>query len=52
MNEYSPRALSFMDNLAEEIWLYPDLRIHNGADGLERFGRPATKPPSSAAATT
>jgi Peptidase family M28 len=37
MNEYSPRALAFIDNLAEEmgIWLYPDLRIHNGTDGLE-----------------
>ncbi|HEX6454919.1 MAG TPA: M28 family peptidase [Solirubrobacterales bacterium] len=37
MNEYSPRALAFMDGLAEEtgIWLYPDLRIHNGTDGLE-----------------
>lgn len=37
MNEYSPRALAFMDGLAEEmgIWLYPNLRIHNGTDGLE-----------------
>jgi hypothetical protein len=37
MNEYSPRALAFMDSLAEEmgIWLFPDLRLHNGTDGLE-----------------
>lgn len=37
MNEYSPRALAFMDDLAEEmgIWLFPDLRLHNGTDGLE-----------------
>ncbi len=37
MREYSPRALAFMDGLAEEmgIWLYPDLRLHNGTDGLE-----------------
>lgn len=37
MNEYSPRALAFIDGLAEEmsIWLYPNLRIHNGTDGLE-----------------
>jgi hypothetical protein len=37
MNEYSPRALAFMDGLAEEmgIRLYPNLRIHNGTDGLE-----------------
>jgi hypothetical protein len=37
MNEYSPRALAFIDDLAEEmgIWLYPNLRIHNGTDGLE-----------------
>ena len=37
MNEYSPGALAFMDSLAAEmnIWLYPNLRIHNGTDGLE-----------------
>ncbi|MGN6662774.1 MAG: M28 family peptidase [Solirubrobacterales bacterium] len=37
MNEYSPRALAFMDGLAEEmgIRLFPNLRIHNGTDGLE-----------------
>jgi peptidase M28-like protein len=37
MNEYSPRALAFMDGLAEEmdIYLFPNLRLHNGTDGLE-----------------
>lgn len=37
MYEYSPRTLAFMDGLAEEmgIWLYPNLRIRNGTDGLE-----------------
>ncbi|HEV2791360.1 MAG TPA: M28 family peptidase [Solirubrobacterales bacterium] len=37
MHEYPPRALDFMDSLAEEEgeWLYPNLRIHNGTDGLE-----------------
>lgn len=37
MHEYSPRALAFMDGLAEEmgIWLFPNLRLHNGTDGLE-----------------
>jgi len=37
MNEYPPRALAFIDGLAEEmgIWLYPNLRLHNGTDGLE-----------------
>jgi hypothetical protein len=37
MNEYSPRALAFVDGLAEEmgIWLFPNLRLHNGTDGLE-----------------
>src|SRR4051794_23430222 len=37
MQEYPPRALAFMDSLAEEmgIWLYPNLRLHNGTDGLE-----------------
>lgn len=37
MHEYSPRALTLMDGLAEElgIWLYPNLRLHNGTDGLE-----------------
>jgi acetylornithine deacetylase/succinyl-diaminopimelate desuccinylase-like protein len=37
MREYPPRALAFVDELAEEmgIWLYPNLRLHNGTDGLE-----------------
>jgi hypothetical protein len=37
MREYPARALAFMDGLAEEmgIWLYPNLRLHNGTDGLE-----------------
>lgn len=37
MHEYPSRALAFMDGLAEEmgIWLYPNLRLHNGTDGLE-----------------
>ncbi len=37
MREYSPRALALMDGVAEElgIWLYPNLRLHNGTDGME-----------------
>ena len=37
MREYPARSLAFMDDLAEElgIWLYPNLRLHNGTDGLE-----------------
>jgi len=37
MHEYSSRALELLDDLAEElgIWLYPNLRLHNGTDGLE-----------------
>jgi hypothetical protein len=37
MHEYPPRALAFIDGLAEEegVWLYPNLRIRNGTDGLE-----------------
>ena len=37
MREYPARSLAFMDGLAEElgIWLYPNLRLHNGTDGLE-----------------
>lgn len=37
MHEYPQRALDLMDGLAEElgIWLYPNLRLHNGTDGLE-----------------
>jgi hypothetical protein len=35
--EYSPRALAFMDNLAEEmsVDLVPNLRVRAGTDGLE-----------------
>jgi len=37
MYEYSPRALSFMDGLAEEmgVELIPNLRVRAGTDGLE-----------------
>jgi hypothetical protein len=37
MREYSPRALALLDGLAEElgIWLFPNLRLRNGTDGLE-----------------
>jgi hypothetical protein len=37
IREYPQRSLAFMDRLAEElgIWLYPNLRLHNGTDGLE-----------------
>jgi acetylornithine deacetylase/succinyl-diaminopimelate desuccinylase-like protein len=37
MREYPSRSLALMDGLAEElgIWLYPNLRLHNGTDGLE-----------------
>jgi hypothetical protein len=37
LREYPRRALDLMDGLAEElgIWLYPNLRLHNGTDGLE-----------------
>ena len=37
MREYPPRALALMDGLAKEldIWLYPNLRLRNGTDGLE-----------------
>ncbi|HET7454011.1 MAG TPA: M28 family peptidase [Solirubrobacterales bacterium] len=37
MNEYPPRALAFMDGIAAEmgIWLFPNLRLRNGTDGLE-----------------
>ncbi|MDX6627558.1 MAG: hypothetical protein QOE56_2547 [Solirubrobacterales bacterium] len=37
MREYPSRSLELMDGLAEEmgIWLYPNLRLHNGTDGLE-----------------
>jgi hypothetical protein len=37
MYEYPRRSLALMDGLAEEldIWLYPNLRLRNGTDGLE-----------------
>ena len=37
LHDYPPRSLAFIDGLAEEmgIWLYPNLRLHNGTDGLE-----------------
>ncbi|HEX2393259.1 MAG TPA: M28 family peptidase [Solirubrobacterales bacterium] len=37
MREYPARSLALMDGLAEEmgIWLFPNLRLHNGTDGLE-----------------
>jgi hypothetical protein len=39
MREYSPRALALVDGLAEEmgIWLFPNLRLRSGTDGLESF---------------
>ena len=35
--EYPKPALDLIDGLAEElgIWLFPNLRLHNGTDGLE-----------------
>jgi len=37
MYDYTPEALEVVDGLAEEldIYLFPNLRIHNGTDGLE-----------------
>jgi len=37
MRDYPPRALAFVEGLAEElgIWLYPNLRTYNGTDALE-----------------
>ncbi len=37
MREYPPRSLALMDELAEELGipLFPNLRLHNGTDGLE-----------------
>ena len=37
MREYPPAALALVDGLAEElrIWLFPNLRLRNGTDGLE-----------------
>lgn len=37
MYDYPARAVELLDTAAEElgIWLYPDLRLHNGTDGME-----------------
>lgn len=37
MHEYPKPALDLIDGLAEQlgIWLFPNLRLHNGTDGLE-----------------
>lgn len=37
MRDYPPRALAFVEGVAEElgIWLYPNLRTYNGTDALE-----------------
>jgi Peptidase family M28 len=37
MREYPRRSLALMDGLAEElgIWLFPNLRLRNGTDGME-----------------
>jgi hypothetical protein len=37
MHEYPERSLALLDRLAEElgIWLFPNLRLRNGTDGLE-----------------
>lgn len=37
MRDYPPRALAFVEAVAEDlgIWLYPNLRTYNGTDGLE-----------------
>jgi hypothetical protein len=37
MREYPGKSLALMDGLAEElgIYLFPNLRLHNGTDGLE-----------------
>jgi Zn-dependent M28 family amino/carboxypeptidase len=37
MREYPQRSLALLDGLAEElgIWLFPNLRLHNGTDALE-----------------
>jgi hypothetical protein len=65
MWEYPPDALALIDGLAEElgIWLYPNLRLHNGTDGLEPLaaGYPAValcactdlkQPPTTTGPTT
>lgn len=40
MREYPREALDLMDGLAGElgIWLFPNLRLHNGTDGMESLG--------------
>ncbi len=37
LHEYPPRSLALMDGLAAELGidLFPNLRLHNGTDGLE-----------------
>ena len=37
MQDYPQRSLALLDRLAEElgIWLFPNLRLHNGTDGME-----------------
>lgn len=37
MRDYPPRALAFVEGIAEDldIWLYPNLRTYNGTDALE-----------------
>jgi hypothetical protein len=37
MYDYPPQALELLDTTAEAlgIWLFPNLRLHNGTDGLE-----------------
>lgn len=40
MYDYPAEALNLLDTTAEElgIWLYPNLRLHNGTDGMEWLG--------------
>ena len=55
MREYPARSLALMDGLAEElgIWLFPNLRLHNGTDGLEPVcGRLRDRGPLPAAPTS
>jgi hypothetical protein len=37
MRDYPPRALGFVEAIAEDlgVWLYPNLRTYNGTDALE-----------------
>jgi hypothetical protein len=37
IHEYPPRSLALLDGLAEEldVWLFPNLRLHNGTDAME-----------------